>query len=263
MKFISIVSSHRKNGNTEQLVGLVEEELRSIAESKHENIQIERISLGNAELKMCLGCRACFDKGEEFCPLKDDLLLIRDKINNAEGFIFASPVYVEDVNGIMKNWIDRMAFYCHRPGLAGKAAVILTTSGAGSTSHALNTMKFALMSWGVYIDGQYKFRAGELMKQEEMKNLYSSKIKRISDRLFYAVKGQKSLKPTFLSLLIFKVQQMCWQKEDKTNNTFDYMYWKSKGWLEPRCTYYTAVKTNWLKLKIARLAGAIAAVFFV
>lgn len=258
MKFISIVSSNRKNGNTEQLVGLVEEELRS----KHENLEIERISLGREELKICLGCRACFDKGEEFCPLKDDLLSIRDKIINADGIILASPVYVEDVNGIMKNWIDRMAFYCHRPGFAGKTAVILTTSGAGSTSRALNTMKFALMSWGVYIDGQYKFRTGELMKPEEMKNLYSHKIKKISDRLFYDVKEQKALKPTFLSLIIFRVQQICWQKENKPKNTFDYTYWKSKGWLESGCTYYTAVKTNWLKVKIARLIGTIAAAFF-
>lgn len=262
MKFISIVSSNRKNGNTEQLVGLVEDELRSIAESNHENLEIERISLGRTELKMCLGCRACFDKGEEFCPLKDDLLPVRDKLNNADGFIFASPVYVEDVNGIMKNWIDRMAFYCHRPGFAGKAAVIFTTSGAGSTSHALNTMKFALMSWGVYIDGQYKFRTGALMKPAEMKNLYSRKIKRISDKLFCAVKDQKALKPSFVSLLIFKVQQVYWQKENRIKNTFDYMYWKSKGWLEPGCTYYTAVKTNWLKVKIARMLGTIAATFF-
>jgi multimeric flavodoxin WrbA len=35
----------------------------------------------------------------------------------AEAYVFASPVYVEDINGVMKNWIDRMAFNSHRPTL--------------------------------------------------------------------------------------------------------------------------------------------------
>lgn len=44
---------------------------------------------------MCLVCRRCFDVGEGFCPLKDELLSIREKLNKADGVILASPVYVE------------------------------------------------------------------------------------------------------------------------------------------------------------------------
>jgi len=137
MRFISIVSSKRKNGNTERLISLIEEELIYIAKSQNEILEMERISLGNVELKMCLCCRVCFDKGEEFCPLKDDLLSIRKKINEADGIILASPVYLEDVNGIMKNWIDRMAFNCHRPAFFDKTAIAISTSGMASTNHAL------------------------------------------------------------------------------------------------------------------------------
>jgi multimeric flavodoxin WrbA len=35
--------------------------------------------------------------------------------------VFASPIYVEDVNGAMKNFIDRMAYNCHRPRFFGRS----------------------------------------------------------------------------------------------------------------------------------------------
>ncbi|MDP4090618.1 MAG: flavodoxin family protein, partial [Bacillota bacterium] len=125
MKIISLVSSYRSNGNTIRIVSLIENQLLSIARTDGIGLEIERIQIGHSDIRTCLGCRACFDKGEEMCPLKDDLLAIRDKICQADGILAASPVYVEDVNGIMKNWIDRMAFNCHRPAFAGKAAYIV------------------------------------------------------------------------------------------------------------------------------------------
>lgn len=264
MKVISLISSHRKNGNTERLVSLVEEELQSVAKIHNESLNIERISLGYAELKICLGCRVCFEKGEMFCPLKDELLYILEKLNEADGLVFGSPVYVEDVNGIMKNWIDRMAFICHRPAFYGKTAVVITTSGIGSSNHALKTMKSALTTWGVYINGQHKFRTGDLMKKEEIHNRYYDKIKGISKGLFIALKNQKALNPTFYSLIVFKVQQKYWQKSANSisQHNIDYTYWKDKGWLKPECIYYTFIKSNWLKVKFARLFGTILAVFF-
>ena len=47
----------------------------------------------------------------------------------ADGIIFASPVYVNDVSGIAKTWIDRLAYVCHRPAFAGKCAYLIATVG--------------------------------------------------------------------------------------------------------------------------------------
>lgn len=263
MKVISIISSYRKNGNTEHLSSLIEEELKSIAKFQHVVLEIERIFLGQAELKMCLGCRTCFDRGEEFCPLKDELLSIREKLNEADGIVLASPVYVEDVNGIMKNWIDRMAFNCHRPAFADKTAVVVSTSGIGASNHALKTMKTALMTWGFYVNNQQKFSTGALMKREQIYGRYNHKIKTIAINLFNAIKNKKVLKPSFYSLVMFKVQQKYWQKKSNERYTIDYIYWNEKGWLSPECTYYSIIKTNWLKVKMARLFGEIIATFFI
>lgn len=65
--------------------------------------------------------------GEDHCPLRDDVSEIKKKIDDADIIILASPVYVEDVSGLLKNWIDRMAFVCHRP--AVPSALVHGTAG--------------------------------------------------------------------------------------------------------------------------------------
>lgn len=97
MKIISIASSYRKKGNTGNLIQLIEEQIKLIANQQDVQLEFETIFLGHSDIQSCRGCRICFDKGEEMCPLKDELLTIRDKIREADGIILASPVYVEDV----------------------------------------------------------------------------------------------------------------------------------------------------------------------
>lgn len=262
MKIISIVSSYRKNGNTNNVVKLIEEQIAKIAQKFNISLEIERISLGYNDIKLCHGCRVCFDKGEENCPLKDDLLTIRDKIIDADGIIIASPVYVEDINGIMKNWIDRMAFNCHRPAFAGKTAIFITTSGIGSSNHSLKTMKRALNAWGFYVAGQSKFRTGSLMSISKIKELYNNKITKISNMLFEDIVKNKAVNPTFYSFVSFKVQQKYWQKIDNRDHSIDYKYWVEKGWIKSKCKFYIKHNASPIKVKVARIIGSLIAVFF-
>lgn len=261
MKVISVVSSYRKGGNTDNLVKLVEEQILFIANFKNIPVELERISLGYSDIQTCHGCRICFDKGEIKCPLKDELLQIRDKIQQADGIIIASPVYAEDVNGIMKNWIDRMAFNCHRPAFTGKAAAVIATSGGASSRHALKTMSTALSYWGYHIVSQNKFRTGASMKTEEINAHYQQKIKSIAIELFDAIMNNKILEPSFYSLVAFKVQQKYWQKAIGQHDLFDFEYWKNKGWIEPQCEFYIPHKASRIKVNLARLIGNIISVF--
>ena len=123
MKILTCVGSYRKNGNTARVVGLIEEQLQKVAAHNNEALEIETVYLGHHDIGICRGCRVCFDKGEEQCPLSDDLLAIKSKIKESDGIIIASPVYVNDVNGIVKNWIDRLAHVCHRPDLLASAHI--------------------------------------------------------------------------------------------------------------------------------------------
>lgn len=263
MKILSLVSSCRKGGNTERIVNLIEKELLSLAEKEKVTLEIERMPLAYLDIRICRGCRACFDNNEEKCPLKDDLLSIRDRMLQADGILAASPVYVEDVNGVMKNWIDRMAFNCHRQAFAGKSAYAVTTSGAGSTNHSLKTMTFAFIAWGMNIAGKSSFRTGALMGTADMEIKFGSKLKEAAQTLFYAIRDNTAARPSFYSLIAFKIQQRYWMKAVGYHNTYDYKYWHEKGWTDKNCDFYIPHRTGPVKKMIARFIAAIAARFFI
>ncbi len=256
MKLLAIIGSHRKNGNTANIVNMLNYELSS--QANNNEITVDTVYLAHQNIQMCRGCRVCFDQGEQFCPLKDDLLQIKEKIDTSDVIILASPVYVEDVTGVMKNWIDRMAFVCHRPEYFGKAAYILSTSGLGSTNHTLITMNKAARTWGFSIIGQTTFITNAFMEQEELNKRYKTKISKIADKMIKYYLSSRNLKPSFLALMIFAIQQL-YYKKDNNKDTLDYKYWVNRGWLDKDCTYYSKTKSNMLKVILARNVGRLLA----
>ncbi len=103
MKVIALVGSARKKGTY------------SAAEKFMHNLQsfgaieYEIISLSDYRLEVCKGCKLCFEKGEEFCPLKDDRNKLIEKMRNSDGVVFASPNYSFNVSGQMKIFLDRLS----------------------------------------------------------------------------------------------------------------------------------------------------------
>jgi len=261
MEILALVSSYRNKGNTARTVQMITEHLKKIGALSGEVVEIETINLAHMNLQFCRGCRVCFNQGESRCPLKDDLLSIKAKISQADGIILASPVYVEDVNGVMKNWIDRMAHVCHRPEFAGKYAYTLTTSGCGSTSHALRTMNGALLSWGFHLTGKSKITTGAYMQTVDLRQRFDKISYQIAKRIFQSIRTKKAAKPSFLALMTFKIQQQFWVKTN--DGSVDFAYWSAHGWTNPKQAYYIENRTNPLKIILARLTGALVAMFVV
>jgi multimeric flavodoxin WrbA len=256
MKILACIGSYRTNGNTARALSLIEEAMRREANQKGETLEFETIYLGHMNIQMCRGCRICFDRGEAHCPLKDDLLAIKAKMKEADGVILASPVYVDDVSGITKNWIDRLAHVCHRPEFAGKYAYLLATTGSTSTGHTLRTMN-ALMYMGFHIIGRAGFRTGALSKRDEINARYKVEIERIARTIFYAI--HRAAAPSFFSFMVFKIQQIGWRKQNP--DSIDFRYWEGNGWLDPRRTFYTNQRSNRFKVTLARLVGSAFAPF--
>ncbi len=259
MKLLFLQGSYRIHGNTARILTMIEEQLVQEAECNNVSLAIETIHLGHQNILPCRGCRICFDRGEENCPLKDDVLSIKAKMQQAEGLLLASPLYVDDVSGIVKNWIDRMAHVCHRPEFPGKCASIIATTGSSPLGHTFQTMRVALSTWGYHIVGEEGFKMGALMRLEDIKTHYQEKTKRIARDFFYANMKQKYLNPSFLSLMMYKIQQTAWSKESQ--DTVDYCYWRNKGWLDQKKDFYIAHQAPILKVIFARLVGSIVARF--
>ena len=257
MKIIAIIGSYRKGGNTSRIVKMVAEKMQSAATQLSVPLEFEAIYLGHTNLRFCRGCRVCFDRGEDKCPLKDDLLALKARVQTADGVIFATPVYVDDVSGSMKNWIDRMAHVCHRPEFMGKCAYLLATTGGSPTGHTIRTLGTAASSWGFHVVGQAGFKTGALMPQAEIEARYQERAEKIAYKFIVAIRRKRYYWPGFLSLMTFRIQQ--WHYQKKAQDSLDYRYWNSQGWTDPQREFYIQHQASRIKVAFARLTGSLLA----
>ena len=121
--------------------------------------------------------------------MRDDLPAVKAKMDAADGLLLASPVYVDDVSGLVKTWMDRVAYLCHRPGFGGKCAYALATVGGSPTSHTLRTMNGVLLTWGYHLVGQTGLKMGAPTPTAEMER-YRPEAAKVAARLFNAILRQ-------------------------------------------------------------------------
>lgn len=222
MVILAVIDNYRKKVNTAHVVQLIEARMQTLAAQHTTPLDFETLFLGDLDIRTCRGCRACFDRGEDACPLKDDVPLIRAKIDAADALLLASPVYVDDVSGLVKTWMDRLTYVRHRPAFADKCAYLLATVADSPTQHTLRTLDIGLRTWGIHIVGQAGYKMGALMPQDEVEKRFRGEAAQVAQTLFHAVAQQRFKRPSFLSLMIFKIQQRAWQQEPA--DTLDYAY---------------------------------------
>lgn len=144
IKILAINTSPRKGRNTQQLAEAVLDGCRAVAEDDPGSglqISTELIQVGDAPedgFQLCRGCWSCVKTGS--CVLKDDFVTeIYRKIQEADGVIFASPVFFCDVSAQCKVLLDRSLGLI--PLGAGKASAVAITCGSVGVNSALHTLQ--------------------------------------------------------------------------------------------------------------------------
>lgn len=103
MKVLAINSSPRmEKGNTAMILNPFLDGM------KEAGAEVDLFYTGKLNINPCTGEFNCWFKTPGECYQDDDMQLLYPKINEADVFVFASPLYVDGVNGPMKNLIDRM-----------------------------------------------------------------------------------------------------------------------------------------------------------
>ncbi|MCK9631584.1 MAG: flavodoxin family protein [Methanoregula sp.] len=134
---LAINGSPRKDGNTAVLIRTVLKELEKVG------IKTETIQLGGKKIYGCTACMKCFGNRDKKCIIDDDLVnTCIEKMSNADGIIFGSPVYFLDVTSEMKALIDRAGFVSFANGLLfknkiGNATVAVRRAGASRTADTM------------------------------------------------------------------------------------------------------------------------------
>jgi multimeric flavodoxin WrbA len=138
MKILAIHGSPRTiRSTTRKLAGLV---LEGAAEAGAET---EMIDLADYPVIPCTACEACSLNG--ICVNYDDVPSLLGRMQEADGIIFGSPVYIDNISGQMKVFFDRLADAIHYQVLAGKfGCTVATTYESGGDdvvaylNHVLN-----------------------------------------------------------------------------------------------------------------------------
>ena len=129
MKVILINGSPNEHGCTYTA-------LEEIASQLRENdIEAEIYWLGNKPINGCVACGGCFKARNGHCVFGegDGLNALIDKLEEADGVIFGSPVHFSSPAGNLLSAMDRI-FYCVKP-LAGKpAAAVVSCRRSGGTA---------------------------------------------------------------------------------------------------------------------------------
>ena len=100
MKILGIEGSPRKDGNTEKLLG------RILAGAEGVGATTEFIKLSDLSISYCRGCGSCRATGA--CVMSDDMDRVVEAIQSSDIIVLASPIYVWQVTGTTKVFMDRL-----------------------------------------------------------------------------------------------------------------------------------------------------------
>lgn len=125
-KLVVIMGSPHLNGNVACAVSAV------IAGAEQSGIVVEKYELPKLNIQNCCGCRKCVKNGGQ-CVLKDDMMTVFAAIKTANIVLIASPIYICQVNGYTKTFLDRLYPLTderHKPRFGTRKLVMLYTYGA-------------------------------------------------------------------------------------------------------------------------------------
>jgi multimeric flavodoxin WrbA len=223
------------------------------------NIETEVVRLSDYQLQVCRGCKVCCDKGEEYCPLKDDRDVLIEKMMASDGVVFASPNYSFQVSAIMKVFLDRLGFAFHRPRFFGKTFTSIVAQGIYGGVKIVDYLDFVGSGLGFNtVKGSCITTLEPMTEKQQHK---TDRILAKQARRYYARLEEPGYPaPTLFKLMLFRLGRTSMRLE-LDEGFRDYTFYTEQGWFESDYYYPTrlgALKRgagklfDWLSTRMAR-----------
>jgi multimeric flavodoxin WrbA len=216
MKILAICGSPHK-GNCYSVLNSIKE--------NYPEIDYKILMLNEVNLEMCKGCYTCVLKGERFCPLKDDRDMIIKEMFDADGVLLASPVFVNHVTALMKNYIDRLGYMGHRPCFYDKYAMVMSICGGFGTEPTNKYMRDIFTSFGFNVVSSLELQVST--KSENEKKLNLEKTINAFDIFIAGIKKGERKPPTLMNLIMFNMFKYVSEVYGEKFKA-DYQYYKDK-----------------------------------
>lgn len=164
MKALMINGSPRKEGNT--YIALREMESIFI----QEGIETEIINIGNKDIRGCIACGSCYEKGR--CVFEDAVNETAAKFEECDGLVVGSPVYYASANATLIAYLDRLFYSTHfdKTMKVGAGVVVARRGGLSATFDELNkyfTISGMPVASSQYWNSIHGAAAGEAMQDKE------------------------------------------------------------------------------------------------
>jgi len=161
--------------------------------------------LSKHKIHHCIGCYTCWTKTPGECIYKDDMIELRKKYREADLVIFASPLYIFNVTGILKNFMDRLlpilkpymllderGYIKHPdrfPDQGEQGFVVFSASGFPDVKHNFDGLQGMFRMWdshneNTHLMGEFYMTAAEIIVQ----SVYEKRRKMIADACYNAGK---------------------------------------------------------------------------
>lgn len=235
---IAFVGSARKSGVTYTATRQFLDNLQSFGD-----VQSEIVFLSEANLGVCRGCKSCFERGEERCPLNDDRDVLIEKMMTSDGVIFASPNYSFQVSAIMKTFLDRLAFLFHRPRLHGKTYTAIVVQGIYGGGKIVKYLQFVGGGLGFSVVKGSCIKALQPMVEKDRWKMDKSLDKQ-SKRFHEQLLKPAYVAPSIFQLMMFRMGRTSIKRMLGDDNR-DHAYYRDQGWFDS--DYYYPTKLGPLK----------------
>jgi multimeric flavodoxin WrbA len=170
-RLLAIAGSPRRGGNSDALLDAC------AAGAREAGGEVDLLVVSEAGIVACTGCNACSTSGR--CIERDGMREVYDRIDDADAFVVATPVYFATVPAGLKAFYDRCQPYwarryvLHRP-IARRRPAGLIVVGAGGDPYgddcAVTTSRSVFAVLGLDVLHEFRVLAdarGEALAQSD------------------------------------------------------------------------------------------------
>ncbi|SFB28331.1 Multimeric flavodoxin WrbA [Acetitomaculum ruminis DSM 5522] len=132
MKVLILNGSPKKEGNTAVAIKEMSEVF------KNEGVEVEVVNVGIENIRGCIGCGKCREKGK--CVFDDLVNEVALKFKDADGLVAASPVYYASANATLVALLQRLFYSSNfdKTMKVGASIVCARRGGCSATFDELN-----------------------------------------------------------------------------------------------------------------------------
>jgi len=235
----------RKDGNTSEIVKYFESKMKSLGE-----VNLEYLYLSDYPIDFCVGCHNCIFIGEDKCPHYDAVRGIENKILSSDGIILASPGYMFSVTGIMKNFLDHVAYNCHRPKYFGKKIYLISSCTKWQEKTVFGPMEAWTSAAGFKLSGKTYVDMLPLPFNDKELNMRRGKLDKAALGFWSDLKTQAELKPVMGNIIVFHVfRTLC--KIAPNILRADYHYFKEIKAYDKNSKWYVPARISFFSHRFA------------